>query len=30
VLPSWKRIEGEGLMYKKALIGNFMTEMYRE
>jgi hypothetical protein len=30
VLPSWEEINAEGLMYKKALIGHFMREMYRE
>jgi hypothetical protein len=30
VLPSWEDINAQGLMYKKALIGHFMREMYRE
>jgi len=30
MLPSWEAIEDKGLMYKKYLIGKFMSEMYRE
>jgi hypothetical protein len=30
ILPSWEVIKGEGLTYKKSLIGKFMSEMYRE
>jgi hypothetical protein len=30
VLPSWDAIDKEGLMYRKLLIGNFMSEMYSE
>jgi hypothetical protein len=30
VLPSWEEIDPKGHAYKKALIGAFMREMYRE
>lgn len=30
VLPSWEEIDLKGHGYKKALIGAFMREMYRE
>jgi hypothetical protein len=30
ILPSWEEIKDEGLAYKKALIGNYMREMYHE
>ncbi|KAI9428306.1 hypothetical protein H4582DRAFT_2067823 [Lactarius indigo] len=30
VLPKWEDIDREGLMYKKVVIGKFMSEMYRE
>jgi hypothetical protein len=30
ILPRWEAIKGEGLSYKKSLIGKFMSEMYRE
>ncbi|KAI9436741.1 hypothetical protein H4582DRAFT_2078444 [Lactarius indigo] len=29
VLPKWEDIDREGLMYKKVVIGKFMSEMYR-
>ncbi|KAI9456959.1 hypothetical protein BJY52DRAFT_1187564 [Lactarius psammicola] len=29
MLPSWEAIEDKGLMYKKYLIGKFMSEMYQ-
>ena len=30
VLPSWEAINREGHAYKKALIGKFLIELYRE
>jgi hypothetical protein len=30
VLPSWEAIDRGGLMYKKMVIGKFMSEMYGE
>jgi hypothetical protein len=30
VLPSWETINRKGHAYKKALIGKFLCELYRE
>jgi len=30
ILPGLEEIEGRSLLYKKAVIGKFMTLMYRE